>query len=220
MSTNQTPYRQTEQNIDEDNILLVGKNFNILGDLIGQGSVIISGKIEGNIISSRAVSESGSTIIGNIDCKQLDISGSIKGLIQATDVIIRKGALVEGELHYGTLAMEQGCEVLGRLKKISESQVNTRVQPDTSSASIQTTESILLHFPDELSVQMQDMSIRAGANLTMIDGGQVPLWINLTKDKLGMLVNSQELQALKNRNEILQLRFNVGGSHFDFSLPL
>ena len=118
MSTNQNPYRQSEQNIDEDNVLLLGKNFNIVGDLIGQGTVIVSGKIEGNIISNRTVSEAGSAIVGNIECKQLDISGAVKGLIQAANVIIRKGALVEGEVHYATLAMEQGCEVLGKLKKI------------------------------------------------------------------------------------------------------
>ncbi|MDH6301046.1 bactofilin family protein [Polynucleobacter sphagniphilus] len=220
MSTNQNPYRQSEQNIDEDNVLLLGKNFNIVGDLIGQGTVIVSGKIEGNINSNRTVSEVGSSIVGNIECKQLDISGSVKGLIQASNVIIRKGALVEGEVHYATLAMEQGCEVLGKLKKISEKQVVSKAESASLSDFNPTAETILLNFPDELKVQLQDLSVRAGATLTLIDGSQAPLWVNLTKDKLGMLVNGEELQSLRNRNETLQLRLNVGGTHFDFSLPL
>ena len=220
MSTIQNPNRQSEQNVDEDNVLLLGKNFSIVGDLIGQGTVIVSGKIEGNIISNRTVSELGSSIVGNIECKQLDISGSVKGLIQAANVIIRKGALVEGEVHYMTLAMEQGCEVLGKLKKISDKRLSSQVQPGTIGSATQPIESILLNFPDELKVQLQDLSVRAGARLTLIDGSQAPLWINLTQDKLGMLVSSEELQSLKNRNETLQLRLNVGGTHFDFSLPL
>ncbi|QWD74960.1 polymer-forming cytoskeletal protein [Polynucleobacter sp. TSB-Sco08W16] len=219
MSTIQNPNRQSEQNIDEDNVLLLGKNFNIVGDLIGQGTVIVSGKIEGNIISNRTVSEAGSSIVGNIECKQLDVSGSIKGLVQAANVIIRKGALVEGEVHYSTLAMEQGCEVLGKLKKISDKRISSSVQSGTIGSNAQA-ESILLNFPDELKAQLQDLSVRAGATLTLIDGSQAPLWISLTQDKLGMLVSSGELQSLKNRNETLQLRLNVGGTHFDFSLPL
>jgi len=220
MSTNQNPSRQSDQGIDEDNVLLLGKNFNIVGDLIGQGTVIISGKVEGNISASKTVSEAGSYVVGNIECKQLDISGAVKGLIQATNVIIRKGALVEGEVHYTTLAMEQGCEVLGKLKKIAEKQPTPKSTSEIIGSKNQPTEVILLNFPSELKVQLQDLAIRSGANLTLADGKAAPAWVNLTGDKLGLLVNSNEIQALKNRNETLQLRLNVGGNYFDFSLPL
>ena len=220
MSTNQNPSRQSDQGIDEDNVLLLGKNFSIVGDLIGQGTVIISGKVEGNITAKKAVSEAGSYVVGNISCTQLDVSGLVKGLIQATNVIIRKGALVEGEVHYSTLAMEQGCEVLGKLKKIIEKPLASGASNTTIDTKNQATEVVLLNFPNELKVKLQDSVLRSKANLTLVNGGAAPAWINLTGDKLGLLVSSNEIQALKNKNETLQLRLNVGENYFDFSLPL
>ena len=216
MSTNQNPSRQSDQGIDEDNVLLLGKNFSIVGDLTGQGTVIVSGKVEGNISSKKAVSEPGSFVVGNISCTQLDVSGSVKGLIQATNVIIRKGALVEGEVHYSTLAMEQGCEVLGKLKKIVEQSPSSAATPGKN----QTTEVILLNFPNELKIKLQDSAARSSASLTLVDGSPAPAWVNLTGDKLGLLVNSNEIAALKNKNETLQLRLNAGENYFEFSLPL
>ncbi|ABP34317.1 bactofilin family protein [Polynucleobacter asymbioticus] len=220
MSNNQNPSRQSDQGIDEDNVLLLGKNFNIVGDLIGQGTVIVSGRVEGNISSNKTVSEAGSSVVGNINCTQLDISGSVKGLIQATNVIIRKGALVEGEVHYSTLAMEQGCEVLGKLKKISEKPLPSRTSTSTPETKTQTAEVILLNFPNELKAKLQGSGALSSARLTLVDGSTAPAWVNLTGDKLGLLVSNSEIQELKNRNETLQLRLNAGENYYDFSLPL
>jgi hypothetical protein len=51
------------------------------------------------------------------------------------------------------------------------------------------------------------------------DGKAAPSWINLTNDRLNLLVSKHAIQELKNKNESIELRINIGDNFYNFSLP-
>jgi cytoskeletal protein CcmA (bactofilin family) len=223
MSANQNISKQSDQHISDDEVLLIGKNFNIVGDMSGTGTIIVAGKIEGNIQSDKVISEVGSSIDGGIECAQLDVSGSFKGVIHATNVIIRNSGHLEGEVHYITLAMEQGSQVLGKLKKMTEKQSAVEFAPDkidSLAPAAKKADRILLNFPNELVVKLQDPAIRSKATLTLADGRTLPHWLSLSDDGYGVLVGASEMQDLRFKNESLLLSLNIDGNSYNFSLPL
>lgn len=209
-------------NNDDNQIAIIGKNFDIKGDLNGIGAVIISGKIEGNISATQVVIERGATVLGDIACSQIDISGHVRGQIDAADVVIREKASIEGDLSYSTIAMESGSILSGKLKQVavkpSSSIANAPVRPEPQS--MQSQGLIRVAFPVDLSRKLQIHEARMGAHLSLEDGSPTPAWITLNQDKLGLTVGSQELKQLQEKNQKVDMRLHVGTQYFDFSLPI
>ena len=227
MSTNENtestnhPYAQ---DVDQDKLLIIGKNFTAIGDLMGQGTVVVVGRLEGNMITTKAIIAAGSTVLGNLTCVQSDISGYVKGTIEAANVIIRKGAKIEGEINYSTLAMEQGSDVLGKLKKISPKPQTTQ-GPALTSYEARTekpklTETFALDIHPEWKQKLaSDPISRADTRLEQNDGTPAPAWITLTADKCGIVVASEEFKALVAQGKSFKLRLTNGSDCFDFNLP-
>ena len=57
------------------------------------------------------------------------------------------------------------------------------------------------------------------AHLTLLDGTPIPSWINLNQDKLGLIVDSLQLQELEDSGLKIEMRLHVGSQYFDFNLP-
>jgi cytoskeletal protein CcmA (bactofilin family) len=207
-------------NNDDNQIAIIGKNFEIKGDLSGAGAVIISGKIEGNISATQVIVERGATVLGDVACTQIDISGHVRGQIDAATVVIREKASIEGDLSYSTIAIENGSTVSGKLKQVS-------IKPSTSDALVRpgpqpsnAQRIVRIAFPIDLSRKLQIHEARMSAHLSLEDGSPPPAWISLNQDKLGLSVDSQELKQLQEKNQKVDMRLHVGSQYFDFSLPV
>ena len=209
-------------NNEDNQIAIIGKNFDIKGDLNGAGAVIISGKIEGNISATQVVIERGATVLGDIVCTQIDISGHVRGQVDATTVVIREKASIEGDLSYSTIAIESGSAVSGKLKQVaikpSNSISDALVRPGPQPSSAQGI--VRIAFPADLSRKLQIHEARMSAHLSLEDGSPPPSWISLNQDKLGLSVASQELKQLQEKNQKVDMRLHVGSQYFDFSLPV
>lgn len=207
---------------NEDQVVIVGNTFEIKGDINGLGAVIISGKIEGNVSASQIVIESGASVIGNVTCLQLDISGHVRGLIESGNVIVRENATIEGDLNYSSLAIESGGTVTGKLKQVSsKSPGNADAGPKNFQSPRVPTQTVThISFPVDLSQKLRSHESRMSAHLSLLDGSPVPVWIRLNQDRLGLTVNSLELQQLEDSNLNLELRLHVGSQFFDFKLPI
>jgi len=208
----------------EDQIAIIGKKFDIKGDLNGIGAVIISGKIEGNISASQVVIERGGVVLGNIACSQIDISGQVRGTIDAADVVIRDKASIEGDLSYSSIAMESGCTISGKLKQTAPKQQATVETAQTIAHPPPTQNtysqgSISIPLPIELCHKLRLHEARMSAHLSLIDGNPAPPWIELNQDKLGLTVDALELQQLQEKKQAIEMRLHVGSHYFDFNLP-
>lgn len=108
------------QNHTFDSIL--GEGMVIDGRLRVSGSALIHGVVTGNIeADSQAdlvvigVGDTGS-VQGNIVAHQVMIGGRVMGdVVASARVELMSNAVVEGNLRYGTLVIDEGARVMGRM---------------------------------------------------------------------------------------------------------
>jgi cytoskeletal protein CcmA (bactofilin family) len=120
-SKRKNPLGKTVENFET----IIGKSIHIDGNLnISQG-VRIDGILNGNIFQDEgktatvAISESG-RVNGNIHAQQVIVSGHVKGNIYSLDrVELLATSRIEGEITYGSLGIEVGAKVLGKLNQIN-----------------------------------------------------------------------------------------------------
>jgi cytoskeletal protein CcmA (bactofilin family) len=113
---------------------IVGKSLTIEGNLkISQG-IRIDGTLNGNIYqedgvsATVAIAESG-LVNGSIYAQHVIISGKVKGDIYSLDrVELLKNAHIEGDISYGSIGIEAGASVLGKLKRINAQDAEDAVE--------------------------------------------------------------------------------------------
>ena len=81
------------------------------GDITSNGYFRIDGTIEGNVKTpSKVVIGKTGVIIGTLSCKNADIEGKVKGIIDISGTLsLKSTAHIEGEVVIGKLAVEPGA---------------------------------------------------------------------------------------------------------------
>jgi len=106
---------------------LVGKNTAIHGRLVLQESIRIDGKVVGNIESSKeesitVVIGASGEVQGDIVAQRVVVAGKVAGNIHAHErVELHADCLVQGDIKYGSIAIEHGSKVLGLLLQVGNS---------------------------------------------------------------------------------------------------
>jgi cytoskeletal protein CcmA (bactofilin family) len=107
--------------------------FSILGaDLVVKGNVTatadlhVDGSIEGDISCDALVQGSSSVIEGAVLANGARLSGTVKGAINVSHLVILSTAHILGDVTYDALTIEQGAQVEGRL---APRQVATATEP-------------------------------------------------------------------------------------------
>ena len=92
--------------------------------MISQG-LRVDGVLSGNVFQEEgktatvAISESG-LVNGNIQAQQVIVSGRVKGNIYSLDrVELLASAQIEGDITYGSIGIEMGAKILGKLNQVS-----------------------------------------------------------------------------------------------------
>ena len=117
--TNQPEAQGTNQNRINDGTTLKG-------DISSNGYFRIDGIIEGNVKTpSKVVVGKTGVIIGTLSCKNADIEGKVKGIVDISETLsLKSTAYIEGEVVIGKLAVEPGaifnatCLMKGSKKEI------------------------------------------------------------------------------------------------------
>jgi cytoskeletal protein CcmA (bactofilin family) len=104
---------------------IIGKSLRIDGSLVISQGVRIDGVLNGNVfqedgkVATVAISETG-TVNGNIQAQHVIVSGHVKGNIYSLDrVELLASAHIEGEITYGSIGIEVGAKILGKLNQVS-----------------------------------------------------------------------------------------------------
>lgn len=77
-----------------DNVFLIGAGFSVDGEVQGQGTLIVSGTIRGNVRADTVKLNESGLVEGHIDCDQLEVAGRLNGSFNAGDVVVRPRAVV------------------------------------------------------------------------------------------------------------------------------
>ena len=122
---------------------LVGRTTTIYGRLVLLDSVRIDGKVLGNIETapghkiSVAIGPSGE-VTGDITAHRVLVAGKVDGNIYAAErVEFHKDSLVNGDVSYGSIAVEHGARLLGMIvQNKSAAQSANRAQAAIQNAQI------------------------------------------------------------------------------------
>jgi len=116
------PMTQSAERFDT----LIGPYSLIKGELRLSGSTRIDGRVEGNITASAdsvtVVISEGAQVQGDILAHRILVAGKVSGQIHATErVELQAQCMVQGDIKYGSIAIEHGARVMGLLLQIDES---------------------------------------------------------------------------------------------------
>lgn len=111
---------------------LIGRQTEIHGTLRVMQSVRIDGKVVGNIEASKdqaitvVIGQEGE-VQGDVIASRVIVAGKVAGNIDAHErVELMSSALVQGDVKYGSIAVEHGARLLGLLLQVDASQQQER----------------------------------------------------------------------------------------------
>jgi|TARA_B100001079_G_scaffold209735_1_gene183753 cytoskeletal protein CcmA (bactofilin family) len=93
--------------VDKTKSIIVS-DVKIKGNITEKESIIIDGKVDGNINAELVETFENSLIKGNIRSKKTIIGGKLKGDIDSDSVHVKKTADVDGTIKQKTLSIEEG----------------------------------------------------------------------------------------------------------------
>jgi cytoskeletal protein CcmA (bactofilin family) len=96
---------------------IVGKDFNVLGNIISDGTIDFDGTIQGNIRCGTLNVRKNASITGEIVANDIFVYGKVKGIIRAKNVYLYNGSRIDGIVMHETIAIEDGSFLDGKLKR-------------------------------------------------------------------------------------------------------
>jgi cytoskeletal protein CcmA (bactofilin family) len=99
---------------------VIGSDVTIKGDVTASADLHVDGSIEGDIKCASLVQGETSRISGTVIAETARLSGRVEGSITARELTILKSAVIEGDVHYDALTIEQGAQVEGRFAPNSQ----------------------------------------------------------------------------------------------------
>lgn len=95
---------------------IIGPGTTVKGNVDSSGSLLIRGKITGDVHASDNIEVgSGGTIEGTVHGKIVKIAGNVRGTISATDTLLFIGkAIVQGDITAMKLVIEEGARFNGK----------------------------------------------------------------------------------------------------------
>lgn len=102
---------------------IIGHSVSVEGDFIGEGNVLIEGKLKGNIKTTHNLKVGkDAEIEANISAENAIISGYVKGDIKVTNSLeITKTARIEGNISCAILSIEPGSYFQGNCQMAKNS---------------------------------------------------------------------------------------------------
>jgi cytoskeletal protein CcmA (bactofilin family) len=96
---------------------IVGKDFNVLGNIISDGTIDFDGTIHGNIRCHTLNVRKNGHVTGEIVANDVFVYGKVKGIIRAKNVYLYNGSRIDGIVMHETIAIEDGAFLDGKLKR-------------------------------------------------------------------------------------------------------
>ena len=96
---------------------VINKGLKVVGNLVSDGEIVVSGTVEGDISSATLIVNEGATVKGTIVVGSATLLGRIEGEVQSRAVRIAATGQVIGDVKYETMAIEEGAEIEGRISK-------------------------------------------------------------------------------------------------------
>jgi len=113
--------------VETNSINIIGTGTQIIGEISSAGDIRIDGTLKGNLTTKgKLVVGPTGFIVGDINCKNSDVSGKIEGKIIVAELLsLKASASVQGDISTGKLSVEPGAIFTGTCN-MNGSVTNTR----------------------------------------------------------------------------------------------
>lgn len=95
----------------------IGSGTSVVGKIVGDGTVKIFGRVEGELRGSTVLIAAGAQVEGDVFADDLTVGGRIKGTIHANRVKLDSTAVVEGDIFHRSLAIEENARFEGSSRR-------------------------------------------------------------------------------------------------------
>lgn len=112
----------TEKEVKRDiTPTIIGNRDSITGEIHAESDVLIDGKFNGDIYAKQSISViPGGSIEGNFHADKVIVSGKVTGMVRANQVVIKGGGLIEGEIAYRILIIEENGALEGKCTQLKQ----------------------------------------------------------------------------------------------------
>jgi cytoskeletal protein CcmA (bactofilin family) len=100
-----------------DTTSLIGRGVTVVGEIFGDGTVQLFGRIKGEVRAATVLIKEGAEVEGDLVAEELTIAGRVKGTIHATRVKLAKTAVVQGDIFHRSLAIDPDARFEGLSKR-------------------------------------------------------------------------------------------------------
>jgi cytoskeletal protein CcmA (bactofilin family) len=98
-------------------ISCISSGVTIVGKIVGEGTVKIFGRVEGELHASTVMISNGAHVVGDIVADDLTIGGGVKGNVHANRVKLESSAIVEGDIYHRSLSIEENARFEGSSRR-------------------------------------------------------------------------------------------------------
>lgn len=113
---------------------VISSDLKIHGDVESQGALQVDGWIEGDVIARTLTVGSSGQITGTVKAETMHVSGQIKGAIMGSYVKLGQSAVINCEIAYRTLAVEEGAIIEGRCVRLDQQEADNVVNATQKAA--------------------------------------------------------------------------------------
>jgi cytoskeletal protein CcmA (bactofilin family) len=129
----QHPTRQTsETRPPERPTSILGPDISIFGQqllLKTKGSLLIQGKIQGDVHGEAVTVDEGANVVGVITARTIAIQGGIRGALKGSTVILHESSIVDANIVHQKLVIAEGAQFEGSVQRARDV---SEVTPDLS----------------------------------------------------------------------------------------
>jgi cytoskeletal protein CcmA (bactofilin family) len=99
---------------------VIGNDLTLLGEkitIISQNKLQVDGHVRGNVHGKQVIITEQGSVVGMVCAEQIEVRGGVRGSIRAVSVKLHASALVEGDIMHQTLAISEGAQFDGRVRR-------------------------------------------------------------------------------------------------------
>lgn len=100
-----------------DTTSLISRGVTVVGEIFGDGTVRLFGRIKGEVRASTVLIEEGAEVEGDLGAEELTVAGRVKGTIHATRVKLAKTGVVQGDIIHRSLSIDPNARFEGLSKR-------------------------------------------------------------------------------------------------------
>ena len=98
----------------------ISSDMKIDGHIDSEGTILISGKVTGNVKANSLTLETSGVISGNVRAADTELMGSQKGNISSKRLTILDGAKLRGNIVCEELIIEHGSDITGKISALKK----------------------------------------------------------------------------------------------------